>query len=74
MAQRRTAALAPWSGRLAAGAATLMSIAYVQYVVAPAFFIALIGWVVFIAWTTVVSVHLLRTAPRSSAVLTPQPA
>ncbi len=62
------------SGRLAAASAVLVTVAYAQYVVPPAFFLALVGYLAYVAWTAVVSVGLLRSAPRAAAVLTPEPA
>jgi len=52
----------------------LVTIAHAQYVVPPAFFLALLGWLAYVAWTAVVGVGLLRFAPRGVAVLTPEPA
>ena len=74
VAQRRTRALAAWSGRLAAASALLVTIAYAQYIVPPAFFLALVGFLAYVAWTAVVSVGLLRSAPRGAVVLTAEPA
>lgn len=74
VAQRRTRALAPWSGRLAAAGAVLVAIAYAQYIVPPAFFIALFGYVAYMAWTVVVSLGLLRSEARLAPALTPKPA
>jgi hypothetical protein len=72
-AQRRSRALAPWSGRLAIASALLIAAGYAQYIVPPAMFIALLGWVAYVAWTVFVSIGLVRRAERRGAVLT-QPA
>jgi hypothetical protein len=69
--QGRARSFPAWSGRLAAAGALLMTVAYAQYVVAPTFFLALLGYVAYLAWIVVVSVSLLRPAPRGSSVLTP---
>ena len=74
VAQRRTRALAGASSRLATASAALVAVAYAQYVVPPAFFLALVGWLAYMAWTAVVSVGLLRSAPSGAVVLTPEPA
>ncbi len=74
IAQRRTHALAAPSGRLAAASAVLMTVAYAQYVVPPTFFVALVGYLAYVAWTAVVSAGLLRSAPNGVAVLTLEPA
>ena len=52
----------------------LLSVAYLQYIVPAAFFIALPGYVAFILWTVAVSRGLLRSAPRRSAIPAAQPA
>lgn len=70
--QRRSRVLASGSGRLAAASAALSALGYLQYIVFPALFIALVGWLAYLAWAITVSVGLLRsTAPRPSRVAAP---
>lgn len=70
IAQRRSRVLAAGSGRLAGASAVLLAIGFAQYIAFPALFIALIGWLAYLAWTIDVSVGLLRhTERRSSAVV-----
>ncbi len=73
VAQRRTRALAAGSGRIAAASAVLLAIGYAQYIVPAALFVALIGWLAFIAWTAVVSIGCLQAAERRSTALAAQP-
>jgi hypothetical protein len=73
-AQRESRALPRWSGRLATASAALLLVGYAQYVAPPAFFVALFGYVVYIAWTIVVTVGLARPIEAPSAVLATQPA
>jgi hypothetical protein len=73
-AQRESRALPRWSGRLSAASAALLLVGYAQYVVPPTFFVALFGYVIYIAWTIVVTVGLARPFEARSAVLAPQPA
>lgn len=73
VAQRRTGALAAGSGQLAAASAVLLVVGYAQYIVFPALFVALVGWLAFIAWTVVVSIGFLRSTERRSTVLAAQP-
>jgi hypothetical protein len=73
-AQRESRALPRWSGRLATASAALLVVGYAQYVVPPAFFVALFGYVMYIAWTIVVTVGLARPFQARSAVFAPQPA
>jgi hypothetical protein len=51
-----------------------MAAGYLQYLVAPAFLLGLVGWIAFIAWTVVTSVGILRGESRPSPVLAAQPA
>jgi hypothetical protein len=74
IAQRRTGALPPWTGPLAATSAVLTAIAFAQYVVPPMFVLALVGWLAFIAWVALASVSLFRSAPRAAPALSSQPA
>jgi len=74
IAQRRTRALPPWTGPLAATSAVLTTIAFAQYVVSPVFVLALVGWLAFIAWVALASVSLFRSAPRAAPALSSQPA
>lgn len=74
MAQRRSRAFPAWSGRLATFAAVLLTVAYLQYIVPAAFFIALPGYVAFILWTAAVSRGLQGSAPRRAPVTAAQPA
>ena len=73
IAQRRSRVFPAWSGRLATTSAVLFAIAYAQYVIAPAFFISLVGFVTYIAWTTVVSVGLWQRTESRSTVLAARP-
>ena len=74
IAQRRTRALPPWTGPLAATSAVLTAIAFAQYIVPPVFVVALVGWLAFIAWVVIASVDLFRSAPRAGPALSSQPA
>jgi hypothetical protein len=49
-----------WASRLAIAAAALVTVGYLQYAAGPALFVALGGWVAFIAWSAVSSAGLLR--------------
>ncbi|MGH2471532.1 MAG: hypothetical protein ACRDG6_03885 [Candidatus Limnocylindria bacterium] len=73
-AQGETRALPRWSGRLSAAGAALLAVGYAQYLVPAAFFVALLGVVIYIAWTIVVTVGLARPLEARSAVFAPQPA
>jgi len=74
IAQRRTRALPPWTGPLAATSAVFTAIAFAQYIVPPVFVVALVGWLAFIAWVVIASVDLFRSAPRAGPALSSQPA
>lgn len=73
-AQRRTHAFPAWSGRLATAGALFMAIAYLQYLIAPAFFLALVGYAAYLAWAVLVSVGLLRSEPQDAVALAALPA
>ncbi|GAC1455684.1 MAG: hypothetical protein NVS1B1_13190 [Candidatus Limnocylindrales bacterium] len=69
VAQRRSRVLAFGSGRLAAASAALSAFGYFQYIAFPALFIALVGWLVYLAWVITIGLGLLRsTVPSSSRV------
>lgn len=64
LAQRRHAIFAAGAGSLAAASAALSVIGYLQYLVFPALFVALLGWLAYLAWIVTVSVGLLRSTER----------
>jgi len=60
----RTRALASrWVAPLAWATAAFVAAGYLQYVVAPAFVLALIGFFAFVGWITTASLGMLRAAP-----------
>lgn len=70
---RGSQAFPAWSSRFAWAGAVLVAAAYLQYVIAPAFFIALFGYLAFIGWIAVLGVSFMRGGERSR-VFAPQPA
>ena len=70
---RGSASFPSWSTRFAWAGAVLVAIAYVQYVIAPAFFIALFGYLAFIGWIAVLGVSFMRGGTRRAAFVA-QPA
>ncbi|HEY6958304.1 MAG TPA: hypothetical protein VI814_05740 [Candidatus Limnocylindria bacterium] len=73
MGARGTGVFPAWSTRFAWAGAVLLAVAYLQYVIAPAFFIALFGYLAFIGWVAVLSASFMRSEQRRG-VFVPQPA
>jgi hypothetical protein len=57
-----------WSAPLAWATAAFVAAGYLQYVVAPAFVLALVGFFAFVGWITSASLSLLRAAPQPATI------